>query len=293
MKRISLISIICILLSTFTFAQKWEVPENKKEVVSSFKFDENTQKLGAILFEKNCMSCHGEPGKANFAQLKPEPGDIVSEKFSKQKDGELFYKITTGRGLMPSFASVLKEEERWQVISYIRSYHKGYVQVIGKAENESKEKLVLTLEKSGENKIIAKAITSKEKLEMPNVQLKLFVKRYFGNLQIGETTSTNKNGIATFELDKNIAADTLGNITLILKPTNQELYGDAEAQLQLKFGIKNTKEPLNKNRAIWNTVGKAPYWIMFTYIIGLFSVFAVIIYVVLQLLKFKKTSLKN
>jgi mono/diheme cytochrome c family protein len=39
-------------------------------------------------------------------------------------DGEHFWKITAGRGGMPSFAKDLTEEERWQVINYINIFSK-------------------------------------------------------------------------------------------------------------------------------------------------------------------------
>jgi mono/diheme cytochrome c family protein len=39
-------------------------------------------------------------------------------------DGEHFWKITTGRGGMPSFVKDLTEEERWHVINYINTFMK-------------------------------------------------------------------------------------------------------------------------------------------------------------------------
>ncbi len=40
----------------------------------------------------------------------------------------MFYKITVGKSPMPSFKTILAEEDRWDVISYIRSFNKNYVQ---------------------------------------------------------------------------------------------------------------------------------------------------------------------
>ena len=108
--------------------QTWTVPDSEKEQTAPFRFTEEVVKQGADLYGKNCQSCHGLPGKANWAKLTPEPGDPASEKFAKDTDGDLFFKITTGRGPMPQFRNVLGEDDRWSVIAFLRTFHKVYVQ---------------------------------------------------------------------------------------------------------------------------------------------------------------------
>jgi mono/diheme cytochrome c family protein len=39
----------------------------------------------------------------------------------QQSDGALFYKITEGRGPMPSFKTTLTEQQRWDVVNHIRT----------------------------------------------------------------------------------------------------------------------------------------------------------------------------
>jgi mono/diheme cytochrome c family protein len=44
---------------------------------------------------------------------------------SAMTDGEIFWKITKGiTGIMPSMEKRLTEEERWQVVNYIRTLAK-------------------------------------------------------------------------------------------------------------------------------------------------------------------------
>ncbi|MBC8147854.1 MAG: cytochrome c [Bacteroidetes bacterium] len=293
MNKIKFIIIsFCFLFTSAAFAQDWEVPENKKNVNSYFEFNDSIIELGKAIYLKNCMSCHGEPGKANFAELEISPGDIVTERFSKQTDGELFYKITNGKTPMPSFATTLKEDERWYVISYFRSFHKDYKQTVAKVIDKNKERLYIELAKPEGNNLVAKsfAVKGDDTLVLANVELLLFAKRYFGNLQLGEPFETDSSGLGIFELSETILADTAGNIVLIAKPADMETYGDAETRIKIEYGIKNTKAALNEERAIWNTLEKAPIWLIFTYLFGLIAVFSVIIYVVLQLVKMKKSS---
>jgi mono/diheme cytochrome c family protein len=272
-------------------AQTWEVPANKNAEVSPIKFDAATQKEGAALLQKHCISCHGEPGKNNGAALTPLPGDFASEKFSKQTDGALFFKITNGRGLMPKFGSVTKEDERWKIISYIRTFHKGYVQPEPKTGSAgSKKSLEIKVSKLNANTLEALAFSTAENRSVPeaNVELSLQVKRYFGKLQLGEAVATNANGKAVFTIDPSLPADTSGNLTVIVSPTDKELYGDAESVNTFEMGIKNSAPALNAKRAIWNVVQKAPLWILFTYIIGVLGVWSVIGYIVLQLVRLNK-----
>lgn len=65
-----------IQAKVFSQADEWIVPDNKKDVVSPFKFTDETRKAGGDIFDKNCKSCHGEPTKGNYAKLQPPPGDL-------------------------------------------------------------------------------------------------------------------------------------------------------------------------------------------------------------------------
>jgi mono/diheme cytochrome c family protein len=40
---------------------------------------------------------------------------------SSVTDGEIFYQISQGRKPMPAFKKRLSEEERWQLVLYVRS----------------------------------------------------------------------------------------------------------------------------------------------------------------------------
>ena len=57
------------------------------------------------------------------AGLQPKPMDWSSAAVQSDTDGELFWKITNGRGSMPAWRQ-LPETERWQVVNYIRTLKK-------------------------------------------------------------------------------------------------------------------------------------------------------------------------
>ncbi|HEX9234357.1 MAG TPA: cytochrome c, partial [Candidatus Acidoferrum sp.] len=72
-----------------------------------------------------CAECHGDSGKGDGSQAKmydPLPRNLAdAQHMSTVSDGELFYKISEGHRPMPSFKKRFTEEQRWQLVFFIRS----------------------------------------------------------------------------------------------------------------------------------------------------------------------------
>jgi len=84
------------------------------------------RRAGQDVAQVNCASCHGTTGKGNGPPglaLSPKPADWTSKKVQDEADGEIFWKITTGRGPMPSWKH-LPENDRWALVQYVRSLKK-------------------------------------------------------------------------------------------------------------------------------------------------------------------------
>ena len=80
-------------------------------------------KLGQGLFRENCVICHGKAGKGDgeaAAAMKPRPTSLIERSVQAQTDGELFWKISEGRGAMPGWKSI-SEKERWSLVHYLRA----------------------------------------------------------------------------------------------------------------------------------------------------------------------------
>lgn len=57
----------------------------------------------------------------------------------KATDGELFWKMTTGRAPMPSWQDRLSETQRWELVNYLRELtKKGQYKYLGAAAGENK-----------------------------------------------------------------------------------------------------------------------------------------------------------
>jgi mono/diheme cytochrome c family protein len=74
--------------------------------------------------ETNCASCHGASGHGDGAAAAalppPKPANWTADAVQKQTDGEIFWKISNGRGSMPPWKH-LPEKERWELVNYIRT----------------------------------------------------------------------------------------------------------------------------------------------------------------------------
>jgi len=123
---LSIIFSLGLLAQNAAFAQwsDWVAPEEAKAKESIYEPDDaDAIDKGIALYATICFLCHGDQGKGDGLQapaLSKKPADLNSEEVQKQTDGELFWKITNGNEVMLPFA-YFTEEERWQLISYIRA----------------------------------------------------------------------------------------------------------------------------------------------------------------------------
>lgn len=82
---------------------------------------------GEEIYNLYCFACHGETGYGDGAAggaMGVKPANFHDPKFSKQKDGTIFWKLSNGKGNMPPFKEILKEEQRWQLIAYLKEFGK-------------------------------------------------------------------------------------------------------------------------------------------------------------------------
>jgi mono/diheme cytochrome c family protein len=278
-----------------TPAANWVVPEEAREKVAPFQFTPETVKGGENVFQRNCKSCHGDPGKQNFAKIVPPPGDPASSAFQKQTDGEMFFRVTTGRTPMPQFGNILSEEERWQVISYIRSFNPEYVQP-APAMSQVKGAKTLTLRiycnyRQKKLYVLCKEVT-KEKKELPagGIGILLNAKRYFGTLKIWEPKTTNASGFAIFDFPSDLPGDRYGILDLSARVKDETgLLSSREASIRLAIGKPVALKSLTDARAMWSVRSKAPVWLILTFSLTLIVIWGFIFYILLSLKKIHQT----
>lgn len=126
--------IVFTVMVTVSFANEggadttnsWSAPASAKNIKNPIKVTQDNIEKGKTIFAQQCAVCHGKSGKGDgpSAQYlgKPLP-DFTSANFSQQSDGEIFWKLTNGNAPMPTFEKIISEEQRWQLINFIRTFN--------------------------------------------------------------------------------------------------------------------------------------------------------------------------
>ena len=133
MKNVS--TILATLVLVFAFmntasAEDWNVSATAKKKLNPYELSKKNISSGKKVYQTNCKSCHGDPTKANMLPLVPVPSDLGSQNFLVQSDGEIYHKIKTGKGAMPTFDKTLNDESKWMVIAYLRSFDKNKKKIV-------------------------------------------------------------------------------------------------------------------------------------------------------------------
>ena len=105
----------------------WNAPETAKEKKNPFQADNDkfTLERGMKSYKLDCQRCHGKRGKGDgpsAMKIDKTVADLSSDKVQSQSDGELFWKISEGRKPMPLAKKTLTDDQRWDVINYIRTF---------------------------------------------------------------------------------------------------------------------------------------------------------------------------
>ena len=104
--------------------EPWTVPGEASSLKNPLPRESTILTQGRKLYEDRCVDCHGKRGRGDgpgAADLERKPTDLTDPKILSQDDGALFWKITHGRKPMPGYGRKLSEEQRWQIIHYMRS----------------------------------------------------------------------------------------------------------------------------------------------------------------------------
>jgi mono/diheme cytochrome c family protein len=106
----------------------WVAPEASRSVKNPVPANAETIAAGEELFTENCAQCHGDKGKGDGEtgkMLKKKPANFTDPKLmALETDGSLFWKMSEGRGPMPSWKDGLSDKERWTLVNYIRKLGK-------------------------------------------------------------------------------------------------------------------------------------------------------------------------
>lgn len=125
---------------------------------------------------------------------------------------------------------------------------------------------------------------------MPEIDVRLAVKRLGGYLNIGEeeSYSTDSAGYAQGEYKRTDLPGELGNLEVVALVDDNDEVGTLETRMTVPWGIRfKVADNFNK-RSLYATGNKAPVWLMLMAYGCIIGVWAVIVYLVVNIVKIKR-----
>src|ERR1700722_10914038 len=92
----------------------WVAPDDARKVKNPVPATPENLEAAAELFKDNCVLCHGEKGKGDGIAgrtSKIPPANFTDSKLlASETDGSLFWKMSEGRGPMPTWKETLTDK---------------------------------------------------------------------------------------------------------------------------------------------------------------------------------------
>lgn len=97
-----------------------------EELSNPFEPSQENLERGALIFERNCKMCHGIKGDGQghlytSKRYTYPPASLVTDKMKAKPQGEMFHQITLGYGIMGAQSAILRPQDRWKVVLYVRN----------------------------------------------------------------------------------------------------------------------------------------------------------------------------
>ena len=104
----------------------WPIPEAAKKIPNPVQVSPRVLAAAKKTYAEMCVQCHGEKGKGDGSEAmmySVKPANFSDKHMmDEMSDGEIFYKMSEGRRPMPSFKKTLTEEQRWQLVHFVRTF---------------------------------------------------------------------------------------------------------------------------------------------------------------------------
>ncbi len=110
-------------LARVAIATHWPAPPEAKRLSNPVRATQASVTKGRELYMWYCAKCHGVRGLGDgpsVGSLRVQAGLNLTI-LGRETDGELFWKISNGRMEMPPFELILKPEDRWHIVNFLRT----------------------------------------------------------------------------------------------------------------------------------------------------------------------------
>lgn len=162
-------------------------------------------------------------------------------------------------------------------------------------DDEIKEeaKIALSFNEDDESKIIVATATNISNEPIEDLELYFYVKRSFSNLPIGDFfNSTDETGVVEVEFPADLPGDSEGNVTILVKLMDSDLYNDQTIETVKKWGVPSpSPDHIDEKRSLWAAAANAPIPLIIIISALIFSIWFIIFYIIYIFFKINKTGI--
>ena len=159
-------------------------------------------------------------------------------------------------------------------------------------DEEVMEDAILSISFSEDNdtKIITTKAVDQSGMPIEDLELYYFVKRTFSLLPIGDSfNSTDENGIIKVEFPNDLPGDTLGNVNIVVKLIESDIYNDQTLEITKNWGIPTVIEDQEtEKRSLWAAAANAPISLIVIVSSMIIAIWYIIFYIIFKLYKISK-----
>lgn len=119
----------------------------------------------------------------------------------------------------------------------------------------------VSLSYSDENdvKMITALATDQAGVPIEDLELYFYVKRTFSLLPIGDAfNATDENGVVEIEFPNDLPGDPYGNVEIVVKIIESDLYNDLSLETTKNWGIPTQLDLAEEKRSLWAAAANAP-----------------------------------
>lgn len=138
-------------------------------------------------------------------------------------------------------------------------------------------------------KTIKAIATDQAGLPIEELDLYFYVKRTFSLLPIGDVfNTTDENGEVIIEFPVDLPADTEGNVIILVKILESDLYNDLSIETVKNWGIKTYIDHSQEKRSLWGAAANAPITLVLSVSGMILVIWFIIWYIIFVLFKISK-----
>ena len=140
-----------------------------------------------------------------------------------------------------------------------------------------------------EEKTITAKVMDTSGVPAEAVELYFYVKRTFSNLPIGDVfNETDENGEVTVQFPADLPGDEDGNVELIVKIQDSDMFNDQTMTLSRRWGVPTELDFGEDKRSLWAAAANAPIPLVIIVSSLIVLIWYVICYILYSLYKLSK-----